>query len=132
MVVSIVTKNLLSFVEIKIFSFSILIHTSQLNSYTERNNRTIIEKATEILINSKFNIKFWPDTVDTVVYILNRCSVNDNLVTPAEKFQMLGRIKIFGSLVYRHISNQFRRKFFHKSEKYIFNRYSTPRYKLWN
>ena len=47
-------------------------YTPVLNSCAERNNRTIIEKARSILLESKLEMKFWPDAIETAAYILNR------------------------------------------------------------
>ncbi|GJR11982.1 putative ribonuclease H-like domain-containing protein [Tanacetum coccineum] len=46
-----------------------------LNSVTERNNRTLIEAARTMLVDSKFPITFWAEEVNTTCYVLNRVLV---------------------------------------------------------
>jgi transposase InsO family protein len=47
-------------------------YTPQQNGVAERANRTIIEKAKSMLIESGLNMKYWAEAVNTAVYLKNR------------------------------------------------------------
>lgn len=110
--------------------------TPQLNSCAERNNRTIVERARALLLQSKLNVKFWSDAVETAVFILNRCPVGNDCITPAEKFYNkvpnVSRLRIFGCIAYSYIPKQFRAKFSEKCEKCILIGFTATGYRLWN
>lgn len=49
-------------------------YTPQQNGVAERMNRTIIERARCMSLNSKLSKKFWSEAVLTAVYLVNRSS----------------------------------------------------------
>ncbi|GKA35017.1 ribonuclease H-like domain-containing protein, partial [Tanacetum coccineum] len=49
--------------------------TPQQNGVTERRNRTLIEAARTMLVDSKLPTTFWTEAVNTACYVLNRYSV---------------------------------------------------------
>lgn len=110
-------------------------HSPQLNSCAERNNRTIMERSRAILLQSKLDVKFWPYAVETACYVLNRSIVKNNIKTPVEmltgKKPNVIKLRIFGSLAFRHIPKQFRGKFDNKGEKCVMVGYSGTGYRLW-
>lgn len=60
-------------------------YAPQLNGCAERNNRTIVEGAGALFIQSGLPIRFWPYAVETACYILNRSIVKGSDKTPVEK-----------------------------------------------
>ena len=111
-------------------------YSPQLNSVAERNNRTILDKARSLFLQSRLNVGFWPYAVETACFILNRITVKGDR-TPVEalcgnnKRPNVTRLRVFGSIAYRHIPKQFRGKFDPKSEKGIMIGYTATGYKLW-
>ncbi|KAK2445998.1 myosin-16 [Trifolium repens] len=80
--------------------------------------------------------ELWGEAVSTATYILNRCPTKrlDGL-TPEECWSKvkpsLSHLKVFGSLAYRHVPDQLRRKLDDKSEQMVLVGYqSTGGYKL--
>lgn len=47
-------------------------YSSQQNGMAERMNRTVIEKARCLLIQSRLQKKFWAEAANTEVYLINR------------------------------------------------------------
>ena len=88
------------------FEFTIR-YTPQQNGVAERMNRTIIEKARCMILNSKRRKMFWPEAVLKAVYLINRSptSALKNKV-PAEIWYgqrpNLGKLKVFGCVAYLH------------------------------
>ncbi|GKE20033.1 putative ribonuclease H-like domain-containing protein, partial [Tanacetum coccineum] len=52
-----------------------VVRTPQQNGVAERKNRTLIEAARTILVDSKFPTTFWAEAVTTACYVLNRVLV---------------------------------------------------------
>lgn len=81
---------------------------------------------------------FWGEAVSTVVYLLNRCPTKRmNNVTPEEAWSghkpFVKHLKVFGSLCYRRILDERRRKLDGKSEALILVGYHpTSAYKLYH
>lgn len=111
-------------------------YSPQLNSCAERNNRTIVEKARAMLLQSKLKVEFWPYAVETASYILNRSMARHGFRSPVEilkgKKPDVVKLRVFGSIAYNHIPKQFRKKFNEKGEKCIFIGYSNTGYRLWS
>ncbi|OIW07849.1 hypothetical protein TanjilG_19950 [Lupinus angustifolius] len=80
----------------------------------------------------------WGEAVTTSTYVLNRCPTQRlNNMVPEEvwtgKKPLVNHFKVFGSLCYRHIPDQIRRKLDDKGELMVFVSYnSTGSYKLLN
>jgi len=73
-------------------------YTPQQNGFVEREVRTVTEAARTILAKSKLPTKLWAESVNTVVYTLNRC-INSvlNSITPFELW--FGRKPDVGNLL---------------------------------
>ncbi|GKC38121.1 ribonuclease H-like domain-containing protein [Tanacetum coccineum] len=52
-----------------------VVRTPQQNGVAERRNRTLIEAARTMLVDSKFLTTFWAEAVNTACYVLNRVLV---------------------------------------------------------
>jgi len=78
---------------------------------------------------------FWDEAIRTAAYILNR-SPSVNSVTPAEfwydRKPDVSNLRVFGSIAYSHVPEQFRDKFDKKSEICIMIGYTPNGYRLWN
>jgi hypothetical protein len=46
--------------------------TPQENGVSERMNMTIMERARSMRLHAGFPLQFWEDSVDTIVYLINR------------------------------------------------------------
>ncbi|CAG4958833.1 unnamed protein product [Colias eurytheme] len=96
---------------------------------SERMNRTLIERAKCMLLNSGLQKDFWAEAVTTAAYIVNRSptrSLSD--ATPYEvwtgKKPNLSHMRIFGCPAMVHIPKEKRSKLDVKSRKLIFVGYS--------
>lgn len=117
-------------------------YNPEMNSISERLNRTLVEKARSMLIASGIQRKFWNEAIYTANYIKNRCPTNAvgnqfKHQTPAEIWYKrkpnLSNLKVFGSMCYNHIPDEKRSKFDAKSSKCLFLGYvSSNSYRLWN
>lgn len=72
-----ILKEIKEYFESKRIQFEFTIrYTPQQNGVAERMNRTILEKARCMLVNSKLGKTFWPEAVRfikyTAVYLINR------------------------------------------------------------
>ncbi|GAU32293.1 hypothetical protein TSUD_63100 [Trifolium subterraneum] len=94
-------------------------YTPQHNGLAERRNRTLLNMARCMLKGKGLPKNLWGEAVNAAAYVLNRC--------PTEK------IRIFGSICYRHIPDEKRRKLDDKSEQLILIGYDATRaYKMYN
>ncbi|GJT52452.1 putative ribonuclease H-like domain-containing protein [Tanacetum coccineum] len=78
--------------------------TPQQNGVAERKNRTLIEAARTMLVDSKLPTMFWTEAVSTACYVLNRVSItNPHNKTPYQllsgKVPQIGHLKPFGCQV---------------------------------
>ena len=90
-------------------------YSPEQNGISERKNRTLIEAARTMLIESRLPQNLWPEAINEANYNLNRVvSKNDKLKTPYEKFynktQDNQDFHEFGSEVYIFVPEIFRRK----------------------
>nr|KYP66838.1 Retrovirus-related Pol polyprotein from transposon TNT 1-94 [Cajanus cajan] len=113
-------------------------YTPQHNGIAERRNRTILNMVRSMLKEKNLPHSFWGEAAMTAVYVLNRCPTKrlDSMV-PEEAWSgskpSVKHFRIFGSLCYRHVPDQRRKKLDDKSEPMIFVGYnSTGSYKLYN
>lgn len=114
-------------------------YTPEQNGLAERMNRTLIERAKCMLINSSMPKIFWAESVSTGAYIINRTptkSLNDK--TPEEMWSKkkpdISNLKIFGCKAMVHIPKEKRLKWDSKSQKLIFVGYchETKGYRLYD
>ena len=81
---------------------------------------------------------FWGEAVTTAAYILNKCPTKKLEAAVPETVwsglkPIVSHLKIFGSLCYRHIPDEKRKKLEDKSEALILIRYHpTGAYRLFN
>ncbi|GKB76962.1 putative ribonuclease H-like domain-containing protein [Tanacetum coccineum] len=104
--------------------------TLQQNRVAERKNRTLIEAARTMLVDSKLPTTFWAEVVNTACYVQNRVLViKPHNKTPYELF--LGRkpalsfMRPFGCPVTIHNTLDHLGKFNGKADEGFFVRYST-------
>lgn len=113
-------------------------YTLQHNGIAERENRTILNMARNMLKTKNLPKKFWAEAVSTSVYLLNRCPIKRlEDKTPEEVWSgtrpSVSHLRIFGSICYKHIPDAIKRKLDDKSEKLIFLGYhSTGAYRVFN
>ncbi|GAU39052.1 hypothetical protein TSUD_396570 [Trifolium subterraneum] len=113
-------------------------YTPQHNGLAERRNRTLLNMARCMLKGKGLPKNLWGEAVNAAAYVLNRCptqKMKDN--TPEELWtghkQSIKQLRIFGSICYRHIPDEKRRKLDDKSEQLILIGYdATGAYKLYN
>ena len=114
--------------------------TLEQNRVMERRNRTLIEMARTMLIESNLPRKFWAKAMNTSCYIINRAMVRPlNRKTPYELFKgkrpSIAHFKIFDAKCFVHINDKRdTNKFEAKSEPRIFLGYfATSRaYEIYN
>ena len=113
-------------------------YTPQLNGVSERMNRTLVDKARTMLIDSKLPKMFWGDAILTAAYLTNR-SPTRTLHTEKTPYEMwtkqkpnFSKLQIFGSVVFAHIPKEKRDKLDPKSSKCYFLGYNTNSYRLWD
>ncbi|KAJ9552305.1 hypothetical protein OSB04_016350 [Centaurea solstitialis] len=78
-----------------------VLRTPQQNGVAERRNRTLIEAARTMLVDSKLPITFWAEAVNTACYVQNRVlTIKSKGKTPYELFEKkkpyIGFLKPFG------------------------------------
>ena len=71
------------------------------NGLAERSNRTLLERARTILLESGLDKMFWPDALKTAAYTSNRSPYAELPVTPYEAFSgikpNLAHLRVFGA-----------------------------------
>lgn len=80
-------------------------YTQQQNGVTERMNRTAIERARCMIINSKLSKSFWSEAVITAVYLINKNSTKEiKRKVPAKlwygKKPDVQKLRVFGCIAY--------------------------------
>ena len=113
--------------------------TPEQNGVAERLNRTIVETARCMLMESRLPRKFWAETVSTAVYLRNRSPTTAvNGMTPFEALTgekpRVNGLRVFGCLTYAHVPKDERRKFESKSKRCILLGYGseTKAYRLYD
>ena len=112
-------------------------HTPQQNGVAERMNRTLVEMARCMLIQSNLPIHFWAEAVNTASYIRNRCPTVHGK-TPYEIWHKrkpnVNHLKIFGTEAYALNKRPDKGKFEARSTKCIFLGYAdeAKAFRLWN
>lgn len=114
-------------------------YTPQQNGLSERMNRTLMERARCMLINSNLQKQYWAEAVATAAYITNRCPTRAlSYATPEEvwsgKKPDLSHFKVFGCEAMVKIPQEKLQKLDAKASKMIFIGYceTTKGYKFIN
>ncbi|KAK2365584.1 putative mitochondrial protein [Trifolium repens] len=112
-------------------------YTPQHNGVAERKNRSIMNMARSMLKGKNMPHKFWGEATSTAVHIINRSPTKKlKNKTPYEAWTGLkpsvSHFRIFGSLCFRHVPDQVRRKLDDRSQQMILLGYHpTGAYKLY-
>jgi hypothetical protein len=113
-------------------------YTPEQNGVPERRNRTLVEMARCMMIQSQLSPSFWAEAISTANYLRNRCpSRSINAQTPHKlwtgKDFSVKHFQIFGTKGYRLDKTPNKGKFDPRSKKCIFVGYSTERraYRVW-
>jgi hypothetical protein len=113
-------------------------YTPEQNGVAERRNRTLVEMARCMMIQSQLSPSFWAEAISTANYLRNRCpSRSINGQTPHKlwtgKDFSVKHFQIFGTKGYRLDKTPNKGKFDPRSKKCIFVGYSTERraYRVW-
>ena len=90
-------------------------YTPQHNGTLERRNRTLLNMVRCMLREKNLPHKFWAEAVYTATHILNRCPTKRlEGITPKEAWSgvkpSVKHFRMFGSLCYRHVPEQNRKK----------------------
>lgn len=112
-------------------------YSPELNGVSERMNRTLVEKAKSMLVESNLPLHFWGEAVRTATYLTNRSQTNAvKNKTPYEMWHRqkpdLSKLKIFGCRAYALIPKEKRKKFDDKSFECIMLGYAENGYRLWD
>lgn len=98
-------------------------YTPEQNGLSERNNRSIVEKARCLLFDGQFGKELWAEAVNTAVYLKNRSPATglDNNITPYEVWTgrkpNLSHLRVYGSPVMVHVPKEKRQKWDKKAQK---------------
>jgi transposase InsO family protein len=113
-------------------------YTPQHNGTAERKNRTIVNMVRSMIKEKSLPHYLWGEATATAAYLLNRCPTKrlEN-VTPEEAWSRVKpcvkHLRVFGSLYFRHIPDQLRRKLDDKAQPAVMVGYhSTGSYKLYD
>ncbi|GAU24164.1 hypothetical protein TSUD_83990 [Trifolium subterraneum] len=113
-------------------------YTPQHNGSAERRNRTIMNMVRCMLKGKHLPKELWGEAVATATYILNLCPTKRlNGITPEECWSKnkpsVKHLRVFGSIAYKHVPDQLRRKLDDKATTMILVGYhSTGGYKLYD
>ncbi|GAU43423.1 hypothetical protein TSUD_334860 [Trifolium subterraneum] len=113
-------------------------YTPQHNGSAERRNRTIMNMVRCMLKGKHLPKELWGEVVATATYILNLCPTKRlNGITPEECWSKnkpsVKHLRVFGSIAYKHVPDQLRRKLDVKATTMILVGYhSTGGYKLYD
>jgi len=113
-------------------------YTPQHNGISERKNRTLVNMIRSMLKQKQMPHYLWGEAAATAAYLINRSptkKLQDK--TPEEAWcgvkPSVQHLKIFGSLCFKHVPDQLRRKLDDKSQVMIMVGYhSTGAYKLYD
>lgn len=111
-------------------------YSPELNGVAERMNRTLVDKARTILIDSNLSKNLWGEAIYFSAYVTNRSPTASLQVTPSEMWEMrkpnVQNLRVFGSTAYAHIPKQIRTKLEPKGKKLRMVGYSPSGYRLWD
>ena len=113
--------------------------SSQQNGVAERMNRTLMDKATAMLRESKLSKDFWAEAISAAVHVRNRTPTSSvDQKTPMELcsgvIPDVSHLRVFGCLADVLVPKSKRGKFDSKSERVVFIGYphGCKGYKFWN
>ncbi|KRX56900.1 Retrovirus-related Pol polyprotein from transposon TNT 1-94 [Trichinella sp. T9] len=113
-------------------------YTPQQNGVAERKNRTLLDMARCMLLESKLSLNFWAEAISTACYIRNRCpskSLNGEIPLTLWNGRKLtlNYFRTFGEKAYVLDKSPGKGKFSTRSKECIFIGYSTESkaYRLW-
>ncbi|XP_058775646.1 uncharacterized protein LOC131649925 [Vicia villosa] len=100
-------------------------YTPQQNGIAERKNRSIMNMVRSMLSGKSLPKELWGEAVSTATYLLNRCPTKKlEKLTPEEAWcgfkPNLSHLRVFGSVAYKHVPGQLRKKLDDKGEEMIF------------
>ena len=103
--------------------------TPQQNVVTERNNKTIMEMAHNMMASKHFPNEYWDESVTNAKYIMNQCPKKNakNKVHQEAWSGMndsVSHLKFVGCVTYAHVRYDLRKKLNKKGHKCIFVGYS--------
>jgi len=103
--------------------------SSQQNGVVERRNRTLVEMARAMVVHKDCPKFLWGEATTTAVYILNRCPTKSVInMTPYEaiwnKKPDISHLRVFGSMVYAHKTQEKKDKLDETSIKCVLIGYS--------
>lgn len=111
-------------------------YTPEQNGVSERFNRTIVEKARAMLLESKCSKELWGEACMAACYVINRIPTSVTDKVPAEIWfkhqQNISKLRVFGCVAYLHTPKQFCSKFGSKTRKYLFVGYCSNGYRLYD
>src|SRR5688572_5737299 len=112
-------------------------YSPEQNGIAVRLNRTLVERARSMIMESNVSTDFWAEAINTANYLKNRSPTKAlTNMTPEEawtgKKPDLSHLRVFGCKALAKISGNSRRKWDSKSKEYIFVGYSegTTGYRL--
>ncbi|GBM09649.1 Retrovirus-related Pol polyprotein from transposon TNT 1-94 [Araneus ventricosus] len=101
------------------------------NGTAERANRSLLDKAGTLLIDSELPLEFWAEAVSTAEYMHNITTTKSKDKTPMElwngKKPSVRHVKPFGCVAFYKVFNNKRHKLQPKSKKEVFSGYSRNR-----
>lgn len=110
-------------------------YTPQHNGRAERLNRTLMEKARAMILDSGLRKEMWGEAVRTAAYIINRSPTESLEVTLYRRWTGktpdLSNMRIFGSIAYAKKLKPLK-KLDERSEKYTMLGYCPNGYRLWD
>jgi hypothetical protein len=112
--------------------------TAQHNGLAERRNRTILNMARSMLKTKGLSHDFLGEAINTAAYLLNRCPTERlQSKVPEEmwsgKKPQVDHLRIFGSLCFRHVPHEKRKKLEDKNDPMIIVGYhSAGSYRLYS
>ena len=109
------------------------------NGVAERMNRTLVETARSMLVNSNLPCSFWAEALSTATYLRNRSPTKAVTgMTPYEAWTgskpHVGGLRVFGCQAFVHIPKEERKKLDSKSRKCVLVGYgsTTKGYRLYD
>ncbi|BES98092.1 Hydra magnipapillata [Nesidiocoris tenuis] len=104
-------------------------HVAAQNGFSERTNRSIMDKVRSMIFHAKADIRLWAEAANTAVHIMNRSPTKRlKNATPQEIWTGvradLSHLRVFGCPAFAHVPKERRRKLDPKAESLIFVGYS--------